>query len=437
MEEIRRIRVAWLCNVSNEMVREHLPLAQYRLYNFFRRLMGLQPIAYVSRAAWNTNAIAQLTKFDDMEFHIIAPHDGMKRRMFSFCEKNVHYHFFKNGVLAPFDRLDKKIHKDEYIHFTKNRQCVKKFLGEIQPDIIVLAGAENPNYGISILDVKDTPIFLLCQTIYSNPERGRLSGGDVDQLRWDVEQQIFKKINFYACTGKMYYDLIKQYKPEATVFPLSWPSTPFPKLPDIEKKYDFAFFAQNVSVKKGINNAIEALGIVKRTHPDVTMLVVGDCLPSYKAVLEKRIDELGLRENVYFHDFFPLQIDMFKYVKQAKYAVLPIKLDVLSGTVIQAMEMGMPLVTNKTSGTPQLNKYGMAALISEIDDDSALAANMLLLMEEPQLSVELNKNALYFLNIRHKKSAKAAETMYNQIKTILAYHKSGTPIPQEMLYDVE
>jgi glycosyltransferase involved in cell wall biosynthesis len=84
------------------------------------------------------------------------------------------------------------------------------------------------------------------------------------------------------------------------------------------------------------------------------------------------IEELKLKENIEFDDYFPKQSDMHKHIQQAKYAVLPVKLDVISGTIIDAMQIGLPVITYKTAGTPTLNKYGEVVLICDIDGINSL-----------------------------------------------------------------
>lgn len=75
----------------------------------------------------------------------------------------------------------------------------------------------------------------------------------------------------------------------------------------------------------------------------------------------------------------------------------PLKLDVISGTIIEAMILGFPVITYKTTGTPYLNKYGEAVLISDIDDVNSLANNMLRIMKEPELVQKMLNNSKILL----------------------------------------
>ena len=197
-----------------------------------------------------------------------------------------------------------------------------------------MIGTENPYYSITVLDIKDIPVFVSAQTVYTNPDRQKISG-NCDPLRWNTELKIHHKEKYYGCAGRMHRDLILRNNPDAIIFKNFFPIQYPKKVKEVEKEFDFVYFAQGVSQKKGIEDAIDALALVKKEKPDVTLMVVGHCPPNYKVFLNKKIDNLGLTENISFHDYFPVHSDMHQYIKKAKFALLPVKLDVIPGTVIE------------------------------------------------------------------------------------------------------
>lgn len=432
MRSLEIIKVVIIGHMSSPQIREQLPLESNYIGNCFRKLFGKPEIEYSDFAPWNTNTIEGFEKEDKVELHIIAPHRGLRNWTFEYEQNNIRYHFYRPEPLFPWVIFDKLLNKKQYRDYTRTRRIVKRFIHNIKPDIVNLIGAENPYYSICGLDVENIPLLITCQTVYSNPDRQKLSG-KVSKYRWDLEQSLFKKASAFCCTNTMYRDLIQSYIPGAIVFPLTWPETPFPKLEACTKKYDFAFFSMSVSKKKGIDSAIEALNIVKKIKPNVTLLVVGHADENISEELQNKIKEYGLENNVIFHDFFPSQLDMFNYVHQARFALLPVKMDYLSGTILQAMEMGMPVITHITDGTPTLNAERETVLLSEIGDVKTMAEQMLRLMDDTNLAQMLAENGLLYTQQRYEKSRKAIQQRIDQYKATIERYRDKKAVPAEML----
>lgn len=416
-----KIRLALICHLSNPMIRENLAL--YPSCRF---------VKYKDFANWNSNIINSLRERDDVELHVISPHIGMRNKTQIFKHEGVTYYFFSTDLPLPWSILENHFYPQSKRGFPRNRKAIQKFVQMIQPELINLIGAENSYYSIAALDIENIPIIIHLQTVYANPARKKNSG-KVNQRRWDLELQIFHKTPYMACSGQMYYDLVKQYEPNAIVFPRKWPVAEFPKVPEVQKKYDFAYSARFLSKNKGFDAAIEAIAEFAKVHPDVSFIAVGNKdgnWPSY----EKRINELGLQNNIIIHPPFVDYLDVLKYVKQARFALLPITMDVISGTILEAMRMGMPVVTCRTSGTPSLNKKRETVLISEIGDYHQLANLMLDIYEHPDRAEMLRKNGLIYIEELDEKESHNVDSMVAQYKAVIEHYHNGTPIPQELLF---
>ena len=271
--------------------------------------------------------------------------------------------------------------------------------------------------------------------MYTNPLWKKFSG-EVDQFRWDLELKLHQKIKYFCCSGLMHRDLVLHNNPNAIVFYYTFPKKHLEKINNVIKKYDFVFFAANVTKVKGIEDTIQALALVKKEYPEVTLNIVGSCDIRYKKYLENMIEELELKENIKFNDYFPQHSDMLKHIQQAKYAILPIKLDVISGTVIEAMQIDLPVITYKTSGTPTLNRYGEAVLISDIDDVNSLANNMLRVIKEPGLVQKMLNNSKIFIEGEYNNAA-IINRLVNIYNTVYKHYYENEPIPKELLFNPE
>lgn len=412
-----------------------MPLTSFAVENLFRKVIGLQELRYVDMGLWNLNIIKSLGREREIELHVIAPHVGLRKNMFEFSDNNIAYHFYRPELPFPWVFLERFFYKKQYKEFPRTRKIVKRLIKKINPDIVNLIGAENPYYSITALDVENIPVILHCQTVYANPDR-KLKTGIVNKYRWELEIELFRKIKYIACTGRMYYDLIKEYSPNAVLFPRTWPGSKFPEIKKQPKKYDFAYWARMLNKNKGFDNAIEAIGIVARKYPDIKIIAVGSW-DGAKELFEQRIKELGIEKNIEIHPSFLNYTDMLCYVKQARFALLPVKMDVLSGTILEAMRMDMPVVTCRTSGTPSLNEKRDTVLISDIGDNAALAQHMIDLLENTELAESLKSNAEVYISELDERNAHNIDTMVAQYKAVIAHYGNGTPIPLELLYSTD
>jgi len=417
---MNRIKVVLINSFSNPQVREKLNLhssGHYKCRDF---------------GGWNTDIINGLKDYNEIELHVITNHSGMKSSAQEFELDGVYYHFYNPDVLYSLPFLSRTIFSQKLWNYSRCRRIVKQFIKKIQPDIVNLIGAENVMRSLMALDIDNAPVIIHLQTVYANPAR-IINAGGIDKKRWNTELKVFHKTPYMACSGQLYYDLVKKYEPNAIVFPRTWPASQFPTIPDVSKTYDFVFFARYLNKNKGFDSAIEALGEMVDKYPGVKLLAIGAKDENW-LTYENRIKELGLQNNIEIHAPFAQYNDVLKYVKQARFSLLPITMDVISGTIIESMRMGLPVITCRTSGTPSLNKERETVLIAEIGDTHQLASYMEDLYEHPEKAELLRNNAFEYLKEEDEKNFHNIEYMVAQYKAVIDHYRYGTPIPQELLF---
>jgi glycosyltransferase involved in cell wall biosynthesis len=336
MELMHKLKIVWICHFSNKEVREHLPLASQKLKNSVKNVLGKKiENSYRDFAPWITNLIKEFKNFKEVELHIIAPHVGLKAKTTEFTIDGIHYHFFKSDDISILGKIKKKLTRKEDTNYESNRKLVYEFIKEIQPNIINLIGTENPYYSITALDIKNIPVYVSAQTVYTNPLRKIHSF--VNQDRWDLELKIHQKEIYFGCGGRMHRDLILNNNPDAIIFKMFFPLEKPTSVKEVPKEFDFVFFAAGVNNKKGVEDAIDAFALVKKQNPTTTLNIVGGCRSDYKLVLEKKIKNLNLEQNIIFNGYFAVHADMHQHIKKSRFAVLPNKLDIISGTVLEAI----------------------------------------------------------------------------------------------------
>lgn len=425
-----------VCHFSNAEVRKHLQLGVSKLYAVVRKMLGLpvKVMSFGDIALWDTNIIRFFRERDDVELHVLSAHSGLKRRIASFEDQGVHYSFIR----CETANLLKHMIPSDAIWRMMNpmKRDVHRLVRQIRPDIVLLVGTENAYYSSTVLGIEAYPVYTLCQTIYNNPERAAYSR--ISSKNATTEQELFKHFRYFGVYCKKHYDLLKGLAPESIVFKFGFPSDGAILEPvSTVKEYDFVNFALTMDMRKGFPDAIRALAIVKQKHPEVRLNLVGGSTSELRATLQALIEELGLQDNVVFTPFFEKQDDLFRHIQKSRFAVLPCKMDNVSGTMMQSMQLGLPLVVYKTTGTPTLNRDKECVLIAEHGNEADLADKMLELMDNPAKADTLRKNARQLQEGIVENAKRNGDRLLANVKAVVAHFKGGTPIPEEQLFNPE
>ena len=137
----------------------------------------------------------------------------------------------------------------------------------------------------------------------------------------------------------------------------------------------------------------------------ITELEFANTLNHYIEEIKKRMKELGLEDEVDFTGRLATHDDVIKEVRKARFAVLPLKVDLISGTIREAMANGLPVVTTITPATPQLNEKRGSILLSEKGDFKAMAENMCRLLEDENFAERIRQNAATTISEKYSNTA--------------------------------
>jgi glycosyltransferase involved in cell wall biosynthesis len=230
--------------------------------------------------------------------------------------------------------------------------------------------------------------------------------------RSELEEKILKRADYIA-TGTVNYqtfiESILGYKEKLKKITLAVGEDVI--IEDYEKTYDFVYFAASIS--KAVDYALEAFALAQRNHPSIKLHIVGGYDDSLMLQLNKRMQELGLRDEVDFTGKLPTHHDVISEIRKAKFAVLPLKVDLIASTLREAMANGLPVVTTVTPATPTLNETRESVLLSDIGDFAKMAENMCRLMADENLSQELRNNAARTVEELYSNAANMSEWKSN------------------------
>lgn len=153
---------------------------------------------------------------------------------------------------------------------------------------------------------------------------------------------------------------------------------------------------------KGIEDMIDAMAAVVKTHPEALYIVVGATHPgvlahageAYRLSLIEQVRRLGLENNVRFVDRYMDSNELFEWIEACDIYVTPYpnREQISSGTVAIAVGLGRAAVATKFRYAEDLLADERGLLV-EPNAPEELAAAVLSLLDNPALRSELQQRA--------------------------------------------
>ena len=429
------MRIMILSPFTNSTLRSHL---QFSEYGFVKRkivkMMGLSARTenFKDVAPWIGQLIEEFEKLPDVELFSVSPHIKLDKKVQHFQYGKTTYYFYSSDYSSGL-RLIKN-----YKVWKSLQNCstlVRRIADDIVPDVIIAYGTENPVVSVPQLYLKKKyPVLCVLQTIYNNPERTKY--GIPNKLIQDLEHDIVSNMKYFGTEDDVYCDLLKGMNPNVIALDYPYPRASLPIIERRETKYDFVNYAFNMDARKGDEDAVRALAIVREKYPHVTLNIAGGMSPARKAYIESIVSELGLSNNVSFTPMFERKEDMYRHILQARFALLPIKLDLVSTTIRESMYYKLPIVTYITPGTPLLNKEKQCVLLAEKENIESLADCMIEIMSNNGLAEQLATNAHEYM-IKQMDNREKMKRIMKVLNAVIENYHRGTSVPKELIYKTE
>lgn len=384
-------KIVFLCHFSNQLVRNNLDLESFRIRKWVYEMLGKDNSFYSDYAIWISDYILGFEKYiDRYETHIVSPHIGLIKVFQEFQYKGISYHFYRpqTGILTSL--LNIIFNYVEKTHNALDRKRIKKIISSINPDVVCMCGAENPDYSFGVLDIKDKPIYVILQTFLNDLKRIKMNVGNT--YRREGELRIFKHANYFCTEDVSAIKYIKVVNPNAFVMPVRFP-THRPCIKDIsEKEFDYVFFSKQITPNKGIEDVLKAFSIVLKRHPNRSLNVIGGCTSTYMTQLHNIIHQNEIENKVVFSGYYEKIEDTYYNVKKARVVVLPGITASLNSTVRESMFMGLPTICYEDAAIVQINKDKHCLLSAPMGDVEGLAEQMIFTIESPEMALEIGKN---------------------------------------------
>ncbi|SPT53131.1 Capsular glucan synthase [Actinomyces bovis] len=144
-----------------------------------------------------------------------------------------------------------------------------------------------------------------------------------------------------------------------------------------------------LSPRKGVDVALDAVGLLRQQGVDASLRVCGSIFPGYEwyeEQLRERAAQADLAGQVellgYVHPTWP-ELDA------ADVVIVPSRAEPFGNTAVEAMHAGRPLVASRVQGLQEVVQDGLTGLLVAPDSAQALAQALASLAADPQRAREL------------------------------------------------
>ncbi|MCX7966520.1 MAG: glycosyltransferase [Syntrophorhabdaceae bacterium] len=160
-----------------------------------------------------------------------------------------------------------------------------------------------------------------------------------------------------------------------------------------------------INPNKGIETVIYALPKVVEKYPDVAYIVLGATHPevkkqhgeSYRIYLQRKVEELGLEKNVFFHNRFVTLEELCEFIGASDIYITPYlsKEQITSGTLAYALGMGKAVISTPYWYAEEMLAGGKGRLVG-FNNPEEMAQAILDLIENEKERHTMRKKAYEF-----------------------------------------
>lgn len=224
-------------------------------------------------------------------------------------------------------------------------------------------------------------------------------------------------------------DLIRHYKlPPAKVHVTPNGVHPPETLPDgwvretlrrFGMRRPYLLYVGALHPRKNIRRVIEAFVMLRKVHPDASLVIAGPPTWGGSAELQAVLRSAGADSGILFTDFLS-DHDLQVFYQQARALVFPSLYEGFGLPVLEAMSNGTPVLTSNVSSLPEV--AGDAALLVDPASVDAIFQGMRRLLEDDGLCAELGRKGRE-RSLQFNWQATAAKTL--RVYRDLVYGKEG------------
>ncbi len=165
----------------------------------------------------------------------------------------------------------------------------------------------------------------------------------------------------------------------------------------IPEKAPLLGIAARMNPWKGQLELIGAVALLRETHPDLHILILGSDVPEVRADFEKKAREGGIADRLHFGGF---QKDVRPFLRAFDLFVHPSYGEPFGLSITEAMAMQKPVIACGTGGVPEIITHGVDGRLVEERSAEAVAREIATLMGDSELRRRLGEHARQTIRLR-------------------------------------
>jgi glycosyltransferase involved in cell wall biosynthesis len=289
-------------------------------------------------------------------------------------------------------------------------QGAAKFLNSAKVDVVCLQheygifGGKSGSHVLRLLQHLEMPVVTTLHTVLREP--------DLDQrlIMEEIAARSDQLVVMSKHSARFLRDVFRVPNEKINLIPHGIPDLPFVD-PEICKR-NFSAEGKNVlltfgllSPNKGFENVIQALPSILSQHSDVIYIIAGATHPHvklregdrYRLQLQALARELGVEQNVVFHNRFFTPQGMASLVSAADIYITPYshEAQAVSGTLAFAMGAGKAIISTPYWHATELLDDGRGMLVP-FQDPGAIAAAAIDLLENGAARQAMRERAYFY-----------------------------------------
>ncbi|MFA5956097.1 glycosyltransferase family 4 protein [Hyphomicrobium sp.] len=184
----------------------------------------------------------------------------------------------------------------------------------------------------------------------------------------------------------------------------------------IPEKAPLVGIAARMNPWKGQIELIEAASLLRQSHADLHVIILGSNVPEVRADFEKRAREGGVADRIHFGGF---QNDVRPFLQEFDLFVHPSYGEPFGLAITEAMAMRKPVIACGTGGVPEIITHGKDGWLVEERSAKAVAAAITKLLNDPELCRQMGYNARETVRTRFSPRQQCA-AVAQQYKSLVA-----------------
>jgi glycosyltransferase involved in cell wall biosynthesis len=372
----------------------------------------LQPALLVRRqpklehpASWIVNLANALAETNEIELHIISASAAVSKHQ-SVDVDRISYHIIRHAFPCTHRGFPRYLRLDALSRYAFLRWQVNRLIHDIKPEVIHVHGTEY-GYGLAALD-SGIPTIVSIQGIVNL--LAQVSSAS-SRIQAEIEQQVVRRTKYFGSRTAWGTEFVRSINPAALVydFPEAIGQVFFdtarasPPEPNI-------LMVGSVHKPKGIEEALEAMAIVRAEFPRARLLVVGTGDPAYLSQLQQRARSLGIEAGLEWLGS-RTAAEIARLHATSSLLVHPSYLDNSPNSVAEAMAAGLPVIASNVGGIPSMIDHNETGILVEPRNPRDLALAIISLLRSDSERQRLAHRASAVARERHLPNKVAAQAI--------------------------